>query len=83
MRCFWEQIEVLGPTYRLLGRGWSNHDIAKHLGRADETIDSCVAWIIRFLRISTRAELVTRSKGQLVLRGPMVAVPIANPSRRP
>lgn len=82
MRCFWEQIGVLGPTYRLLGRGWSNHDIAKYLGRTDEVIDSCVAWILRFLRINTRAELEVRSKNQQILSGPMVAVPIPNRSYR-
>ena len=82
MQCFWEQIGVLGPTYRLLGSGWSNHDIAKHLGRTDELIDSCVTWILRFLRIGTREELVIRSKAQQVLSGPMVAVPIPNRSRR-
>lgn len=58
MRCHWEQIGVLGPTYRLLGQGWSNHDIARHLGRTDEIIDNCVQWILRFLKLKTRAELV-------------------------
>jgi hypothetical protein len=82
MRCFWEQIGVLGPTYRLLGRGWTNHDIAKRLGRTDEVIDSCVTWILRFLRIGTRAELVTRSTGQQLLNGNMVAVPVPNRSHR-
>jgi hypothetical protein len=82
MRCFWEQIGVLGPTYRLLGRGWTNHDIAKHLGRTEEVIDSCVTWILSFLRIGTRAELVTRSTGQQLLNGSMVAVPVPNRSHR-
>jgi hypothetical protein len=82
MRCHWEQIGVLGPTYRLLGRGWANHDIALNLGRTDEIIDSCVAWMLRFLRIGTRAELVSRSAGQQVLSGSMAAVPVTNRSRR-
>jgi hypothetical protein len=82
MRCYWEQIGVLGPTYRLLGRGWSNHEIAKYLGRTDEVIDSCVKWTLRFLRIGTRAELVSRSAGQQVLIGSMVAVPVTTRSRR-
>jgi hypothetical protein len=82
MRCYWEQIGVLGPTYRLLGRGWSNHEIAKYLGRTDEVIDSCVKWILRFVGIGTRAELVSRSAGQQVLVGSLVAVPVTNHSRR-
>ena len=28
MRCYWEQIGVLGPTYRLLGQGLSDDQIA-------------------------------------------------------
>lgn len=58
MQCYWEQIGILGPTYRLLARGWSNHDIAAHLGRTDEIIDDCVQWILGFLKIRTRSELV-------------------------
>ena len=82
MRCYWEQIGVLGPTYRLLGRGWSNHEIAKYLGRTDEVIDSCVKWILRFIGIGTRAELVSRSAGQHLLMGSMVAVPVTTRSGR-
>lgn len=58
MRCYWERIGILGPTYRLLGRGWSNHDIANYLGRTDEIVDSCVQWIMDFLPVATRSELV-------------------------
>jgi hypothetical protein len=58
MRCYWEQIGILGPTYRMLARGWSNEAIATHLGRSDEVIDHCVQWILGFLKIRTRAELV-------------------------
>lgn len=61
MQCYWEQVGILGPTYRLLGRGWSNHDIAAYLGRTDETIDQCVTWVLRFLNIGSRAELVLRA----------------------
>lgn len=61
MQCYWEQIGILGPTYRFLGRGWSNHDIAAYLGRTDEAVDSCVTWIRRFLNTGSRAELVLRA----------------------
>lgn len=58
MQCYWEQIGVLGPTYRLLGCGWSNQEIAKHLGRTEEMVGECVDWMLRFLKIRTRGELV-------------------------
>jgi DNA-binding NarL/FixJ family response regulator len=58
MRSYWERIGVLGPTYRLVGRGWSNHEIAGYLGRSEEVIERCVAWIMRFLNIESRDALV-------------------------
>jgi hypothetical protein len=82
MRCYWEQIGVLGPTYRLIGRGWSNQEIAKYLCRTDEVIDSCVKWILRFLGSGTRAELVTRSAGQQISIGSLVPVPVTPRSGR-
>lgn len=58
MQCHWEQIGILGPTYRLLGRGWSNQDIATHLNRTEEIVDDCVQWLLLFFKIRSRAELV-------------------------
>jgi hypothetical protein len=58
MQCYWEKIGILGPTYRLLGRGWSNQDIATHLDRSEDLVDDCIQWLLRFLKIRTREELV-------------------------
>jgi DNA-binding NarL/FixJ family response regulator len=58
MRCFWEQTRVLGPIYRLLGQGLSDGDIASKLNLTDVKVQSCVAWILHFLNLKNRQELV-------------------------
>jgi DNA-binding NarL/FixJ family response regulator len=63
MRCFWEQIGVLGPIYRLAGRGLSNDDIAHELGVTEVTVQSCITWILHFLKFTSREELVLCASG--------------------
>jgi hypothetical protein len=57
MRCHWESIGVLGPVYRLVGRGLSDRDIATNLGVTELTVQGCVAWLLRFLGFTERSEL--------------------------
>ena len=58
MRCFWEQTGVLGPIYRALGQGLNDHDIAMKLNLTDLNVQSCVAWIVHFLDLKSRQDLV-------------------------
>jgi DNA-binding NarL/FixJ family response regulator len=58
MRSFWEQTGVLGPIYRLLREGLNGHDIAVRLKVTEEKVQGCIAWIIHFLRLKNRQELV-------------------------
>lgn len=58
MRCFWEQTGVLGPLYRLLGDGANDDNIAVNLNLPIETVQNCVAWILHFLKLKNRQELV-------------------------
>ena len=58
MRCFWEQTGVLGPIYRLLGQGLNDGDIARKLDLTELNVESCIAWIVRFLNLKNRQELV-------------------------
>ena len=58
MRCFWEQTGVLGPVYRLLAQGLNDGDIAKKLNLTEVNVQSCVAWILHFLNLRNRQELV-------------------------
>ena len=58
MRSFWEQTGVLGPIYRLLGEGLNDNDIAMRLNVTEEKVQGCIAWIIHFLRLNSRQELV-------------------------
>lgn len=52
------QIGVLGPTYRLAGRGLSDSDIADKLRVTEVTVQSCMTWILHFLKVTSREELV-------------------------
>ena len=58
MRCFWEQIGMLGPVYRLVGRGWNDSDIACKLGVTELSVQSCITWMLHFLKFTRREELV-------------------------
>jgi DNA-binding NarL/FixJ family response regulator len=58
MRSFWEQTSVLGPIYRLVGEGLNDDDIAVKLDLTEVKVRSCVAWIVRFLELKNRQELV-------------------------
>jgi DNA-binding NarL/FixJ family response regulator len=58
MQCFWEQIGVLGPIYRLAIRGLSDGDIADEIGVSEVTVQSCITWILHFLQFTSRQELV-------------------------
>jgi DNA-binding NarL/FixJ family response regulator len=48
----------LGPIYRLLGKGWNDSDIAKVLNLTEVNAQSCVVWLLHFLKMRDRQELV-------------------------
>jgi hypothetical protein len=58
MRSFWEQTGVLGPIYRLVRKGLNDDDIAVELDLTEAKVRGCVAWIVRFLELKNRQELV-------------------------
>lgn len=58
MRVFWEKVGILGPVYRLAGQGFSDHEIAKKLNITELNVQGCVAWILHFLKLTGRAELM-------------------------
>jgi DNA-binding NarL/FixJ family response regulator len=58
MRCFWEQTGVLGPIYRSLGQGLNDHDIANKLNLTEVNVQRCIAWIVHFLNLKNRQDLV-------------------------
>ena len=61
MRCYWEQIGILGPVYRLMGRGLGDNDIAQKLGVTELSVQHCITWMLHFLRLDTREELVMQA----------------------
>jgi DNA-binding NarL/FixJ family response regulator len=58
MRCFWEQTGVLGPIYRSLSQGLDDGDIAKKLDLTEVNVQTCIAWIVHFLHLKNRQDLV-------------------------
>lgn len=58
MRCFWEQTGVLGPIYHSLGQGLNDSEIAKKLGLTEVNVQNCIAWVLHFLNLKDRQELV-------------------------
>lgn len=58
MRVFWEKVGVLGPVYRLVGKGLSDRDIARKLNLTELSVQTCLAWILRFLGLANRNELI-------------------------
>lgn len=58
MRCFWEQTGVLGPVYRALGQGLNDRDIAIKLNLTEVNVQTCIAWVVHFLNLNSRQDLV-------------------------
>lgn len=58
MRSFREQTGVLGPIYRLLGEGLNDDDIAEKLNLTEAKVQGCITWIVHFLELKSRQELV-------------------------
>ena len=58
MRVFWERTGVLLPIYRLAGQGLSDVDIAIKLNLTEVKVQECVAWILHFLKLRDRIELM-------------------------
>ena len=58
MRSFWEQTGVLGPIYGLLREGLSDDNIGVKLNLSQEKVHACIAWILHFLKLKNRQELV-------------------------
>ncbi|PYX05236.1 MAG: hypothetical protein DMG88_22155 [Acidobacteria bacterium] len=58
MRCFWEQTGILGPIYHSLGQGLNDGEIAKKLNLTEVKVQSCIAWMVHFLNLKNRQDLV-------------------------
>jgi DNA-binding NarL/FixJ family response regulator len=58
MRCFWEQTGALGPIYHSLGQGLNDAEIAKKLNLTEVNVQSCTAWMVHFLNLKNRQDLV-------------------------
>jgi hypothetical protein len=58
MRTFWERLGILLPIYRLVGQGLTDTDIASELSLTEDRGENCISWMLHFLELSNRLELV-------------------------
>jgi hypothetical protein len=58
MRNYWERLGILLPVYRLVGRGLSDSEIANELNLPEGKVETCISWMLRFLKLSNRLESV-------------------------
>ncbi len=68
MVTYWERLGLLGPIYRLIGRGLNDHEIATRLDITEVNVQGCIAWLMHFLDCSHRRELVDYASGSLPTR---------------
>jgi DNA-binding NarL/FixJ family response regulator len=64
----------LGRIYGAVGRGFSDHEIAKELDITEERVHGCVSWMLKSLNMSDRLDLVrhasnTRCPPHVMRRG--------------
>lgn len=58
MRTFWERLGILLPIYRLVGQGLTDGEIASELNLTEDKVENCISWMLRFLKLRNRLELV-------------------------
>jgi hypothetical protein len=58
MRTFWGRLGILLPIYRLVGNGLTDRDIARELDLTEDKVENCIFWMLHFLELSNRLELV-------------------------
>jgi DNA-binding CsgD family transcriptional regulator len=63
MRVFWEQRGVLLSIYRLTASGVSDAEIAVKLNATEPDVQSCMTWLLHFLKLTTRNQLVQYASG--------------------
>ena len=58
MRTFWGRLGILLPIYHLVGQGLTDRDIASQLNLTEDKVENCISWMVHFLELSNRLELV-------------------------
>jgi DNA-binding CsgD family transcriptional regulator len=64
MRPFWGRLGILLPIYRLVGQGLTDREITSRLNLADDKVQDCISWMVHFLELSDRSELVQHAAAQ-------------------
>ncbi len=63
MRVFWEQTGILLPVYRLAATGLDDRDIATKLNVTEVSVETCMIWLLHFLKLTTRDQLIQYASG--------------------
>jgi hypothetical protein len=56
MRVYWERIGLLGPTYRLAGKGFNDREIANKLNTTEIAVQGCISWMLHSFKLPDRME---------------------------
>jgi hypothetical protein len=67
MQVFWEKIGILGPVYRLVGRGLSDSEIANDLDITEVRVHDCIDWMQHFLHCKDRNEVIQEASRARVM----------------
>ena len=57
VRVYWDRIGILGPVYRLVGRGFDDREIANRLNLTEIRVRDCVSWMLQTFKFPGRMEL--------------------------
>ncbi len=63
MHVFGEQTGVLLPIYRLAASGTSDAEITEKLNITEANVQSCMTWLLHFLKLPTRNQLIQHASG--------------------
>lgn len=63
MRVFWERIGVLSATYRLVGEGFDDQQIAHKLNMTETNVRGCISWMLRSFYFPGRMKLARYASG--------------------
>jgi hypothetical protein len=77
VQVYWERIAVLGPIYRLVGRGFNDQDITKELNIPKSIVHDCISWMLKSFDMPDRLDLVRHASAIGIRQDPTRPAEIA------
>ena len=76
LKRFWEKAGALSLVCRLVGKGLSDREIATKLNLTELSVQTCIVWILHFLGLTNRNELIRDAAPPLVREAAIVDAPL-------